>query len=248
MQSIHFRGIGNVKSGKYEDVIIDGIAKIKGAICSNSICINSKSTIKGSVTTGSTIVNGACNIKGDISSNLLNNSGYLKVKGKSICKDITNHGKYSTTSEIKSEVFTSDGVVKSRSDIEVQKFIANGPIIIKGMLQADTADITVKGVGFINQIKAKIVHTGKLRDVRLRPSVDILARLVLAPLSGIKITLNRININMIEGTLVDISFTNAELIRGEKVTIGPGCRVNRVEYAKSIEVSEDSYIGKKIKV
>jgi len=52
----------------------------------------------------------------------------------------------------------------------------------------------------------------------------------------------------IEGDEVSLEDTEAEVVRGKKVEIGPGCRIGRVEYSESLKVASDAVVKERVKV
>ncbi|WJH34862.1 hypothetical protein N6H14_01395 [Paenibacillus sp. CC-CFT747] len=54
---------------------------------------------------------------------------------------------------------------------------------------------------------------------------------------------NMLNADLIEGTLVNVEYTRARLIRGNRVVIGPHCEVERVEYTESLTVDPSASVG-----
>lgn len=49
---------------------------------------------------------------------------------------------------------------------------------------------------------------------------------------------------MIEGDVLDLEYTNAEVVSGGVVKIGPGCNIGRVEYLSELTVHPDATVGK----
>ncbi|MGP3783292.1 hypothetical protein [Paenibacillus sp. 1A_MP2] len=41
---------------------------------------------------------------------------------------------------------------------------------------------------------------------------------------------------MIEGDDIELEYTEAEVVRGDKIKIGPGCRIGTVEYRSSLQI------------
>ena len=52
----------------------------------------------------------------------------------------------------------------------------------------------------------------------------------------------------IEGDHLDLAYTTAKVVRGNHVRIGPGCKIDRVEYRQALTRSKDAQIGTEIKI
>jgi hypothetical protein len=50
----------------------------------------------------------------------------------------------------------------------------------------------------------------------------------------------------IEGDTVDLEATEAQVVRGKVVRIGPGCRIGWVEYTDSLEVHPEAEVGERV--
>lgn len=248
LNSVNFDGIGKVNGGEYENVSINGLNTVKGSISANTISINSKSTVEGSVKANSMTIKGISNIKGELRVRSLNNAGYLKIKGKSICESITNNGRYYSVGSINTHTFESEGLVESSLDIKAESFNSNGQILVKGILSAKTADITIIGFGCINHIKAENLKISKGNDISINPIIYTFIKPFLALRNSKNIILNRLRVDSISASQVEAEYTYAKVVRGDTVKIGPGCKIDRVEYTRSIEIAEGSKVRKKVRI
>ena len=52
----------------------------------------------------------------------------------------------------------------------------------------------------------------------------------------------------IEGDEIELEDTTADVVRGKRVVIGPGCHIKTVEYIDTLDVHEDAEVEKKTKV
>ncbi len=57
----------------------------------------------------------------------------------------------------------------------------------------------------------------------------------------------RLDVELIEGDDISLEATNARIIRGERVKLGSGCRIETVEYGESLEVSPKATVQSQMK-
>lgn len=53
---------------------------------------------------------------------------------------------------------------------------------------------------------------------------------------------------LIEGDMLDLEYTSADVVRGGTVIIGQGCSIGRVEYRTGLTVHPDAQVGKEEKI
>jgi cytoskeletal protein CcmA (bactofilin family) len=52
----------------------------------------------------------------------------------------------------------------------------------------------------------------------------------------------KLTVDWIEGTNVYVEDTEAKIIRGEKIVIGPRCRVESIEYSESLDIDAQAEV------
>jgi hypothetical protein len=58
----------------------------------------------------------------------------------------------------------------------------------------------------------------------------------------------RLETNLIEGDDIYLEYTEAAVVRGKKVTLGPGCEIGTLEYSESYQAHRDASVGKTNKI
>lgn len=53
--------------------------------------------------------------------------------------------------------------------------------------------------------------------------------------------------NTIEGDTITVEYTQAKVVRGRQIVVGPGSKIDRVEYTVSCE-AEEGTVREKVKV
>jgi hypothetical protein len=53
--------------------------------------------------------------------------------------------------------------------------------------------------------------------------------------------------DLIEGDDIDLRFSQVKLVRGHNVTIGKGCRIDKVEYTGSLNIIDNGVVKEEVR-
>lgn len=201
---LRISGVSTASGGRYRSVIIEGVGKVEGAVRSEGLFrVDGKVTVRGDVQARELRVNGVAKIDGGLSFDAANLDGLVDVFGSAA-----------------GERMTLQGLLNVKGDCEAERFEATGGFEIGGLLNAGVVDIRLAGSG-----KAREIGGGTIRVRKMPRSVwkRLLARLIPKwnPV---------LQADLIEGDDVDVESTIAAVVRGNRVVLGPGSRVGKVEY------------------
>ncbi len=127
-----------------------------------------------------------------------------------------------------------NGVCKVGNNCEGTEFIADGVINIGGMLTADNIDITLRNKCIVKEIGGEkiSIKTGKYRSRKI---------------FGFSFSSKPMLVSeIIEGDEIFLENTHCKVVRGDKVVIGKGCTIDKVEYRTSIHINENSSVNHSI--
>jgi cytoskeletal protein CcmA (bactofilin family) len=223
-------GSGQISGGKYNEVRISGSAKIEGDIeCSYYKCSGS-STAKGNVKAKIVGISGNTKIEGNLDTEEITVSGSSHILGNFIAKKV----KISGSSEIGGNLHTDDikisGSTSIDGDCEAENFHAKGNFNIGGLLNAGNIEIEIEMYG---RCRVKDIG-GENINVKLGAG-HIFMRMINFFSND-----ERLVTGVIEGDDIYLENTDAKMVRGNNVTIGPNCNIETVEYRNEINVSENS--------
>jgi hypothetical protein len=54
--------------------------------------------------------------------------------------------------------------------------------------------------------------------------------------------------NLLEADEISLEATVAKIVRGKRVIIGPECRIDRIEYAESLQIDPKSAVKEQVRV
>lgn len=175
----------------------------------------------------------------------VNISEYAKIEGDLDCEAVifmgnsaesgvqgnvkTSFAKVQGAADIKgsftSELLKTWGALFVKGDCEAEVCTLKGGLDIEGMLNAENINIQMFWPS-----KVKEVGGGQIKIKRLPKLLNEFKNMVNYFKSD---ELPILTAETIEGDDIHVEYTNADLVRGDHVTIGPGCQIKRVEYRES---------------
>lgn len=118
---------------------------------------------------------------------------------------------------------------KPPRDRYINIFSSVGTFEIEGLLNADKIDIELLG-----RCKVSEIGGGKINIRRKNTDVPILKQILNSIVDSIK-EKSLLQVSTIEGDDVYVSYTQAKVVRGKHVKIGPECSIDLVEYSEDFE-------------
>ncbi|MDQ0192892.1 hypothetical protein [Paenibacillus wynnii] len=214
-------GVSDAAGGSYDQVIIDGVGRIKGAVTSRVFRGNGNIHVMGDLAAEELDCNGTMNVRGNISFDTMRADGMFKVKGA-----------------LRGERFNLNGLINIQGNCELEEFKGEGGFTIDGLLSAGHVDFQLQGSGKAREIGVESI-------VILQANIGVWSKLW----SGIFPTFKpELVTGTIEGDHINLEYTTAEIVRGNTVIIGPGCKIGLVEYRSELSVHPASVIGKEEKI
>lgn len=195
---------------------ISGSAHVVGsAEFADGLSVSGTGHMDGCVGGGRLSVSGSLHIGGDIQVNEAAVSGSMHVGGSLAAK----------TARISGELTVG-------GDCGADTFRAEGGLRIDGLLNADTVELRLHP--FHNRIRE--IGGGSIRVEQGHRALGVLLHAFVG--SDFILTADTI-----EGDEVWLEHTKAAVVRGKRVTIGPGCEIGRVEYDENLQTDGDAKVG-----
>jgi cytoskeletal protein CcmA (bactofilin family) len=216
-------GSGDYPGGIYEKISIRGEGTIVNDVECDVFHVYGTSEVKENIKTGSVKVLGEAEINGNIAAEETLIMGTMSVGHKALLKKLKVFGTLDTGGSISGNEANIKGSISVKGDAEFEEFSSSGGFEIKGLLNAETIKVSLR----YGESTAEEIGGGKITIKRKRNS--------LIPFVGQEGTLAA---KLIEGDEIVLENTRADIVRGNKVKIGPGCEIGLVEYRTNF--SEDS--------
>lgn len=176
-------------------------------------------------------INGTGNIKGEITAKSLNVNGVAKACENITAEKVEINGTFSGRN-IKGKKIVIRGIADFNGKVECEQFELNGSIRCDS-INSEQIEIKLKGFGNVNELVGSHINvkvnepTLIIMSVQIKPSV--------------------LKAKMIEADEIYLEHTEADVVSGNIVQIGRGCKIGRVEYRESLKVSDSAGVEQIVK-
>lgn len=225
-QNLIINGSGSYSGGSYDKVVIRGegtiVSDLEGSVFKTYGTSEAQANVKADMLK----VRGEAEFRGSVRSRECHVLGTMSVDGKADIQKLKIYGMLEAGECLNGEKADIKGSLSVDGDVEFETFNSNGNFDIKGLLNADKITIKLR----YSQSRAEEIGGGEITVKRksvLLPFVKDEGQLVA---------------KVIEGDTIYLENTEAGVVRGNRVTIGPGCAIGQVEYADSFSVDPDSTV------
>ncbi|MHB8126559.1 MAG: hypothetical protein ACYDEJ_13140 [Desulfitobacteriaceae bacterium] len=243
LPNINISGTGKINGGRFGEVSISGIGQILGDVEANRIEISGMGTVKGRAKMQRFLINGNGTVEGELEGSELDITGNFKVNGPVKVKDIHNQGRARFTAGIKATKVACTGYLSVGQDLETEDFSCNGSFAIEGLLNANKVEVEINGFCYAREIGCEEIF---VKCTPLTPWSFL--HKIITPFLGPKRELDKLTTEVLEGNIVNISSTDAKIVRGCDVRIGPNCNIGEVEYSGKLEVDAQAVVSKQTKI
>lgn len=225
-ENLVINGSGSYGGGRYDKVSIRGEGTIVHDVECAAFHVYGTSKAEENVKANSVKVLGEAAVKGSMEAQETTVMGTLEIGGLARMKKMKIFGSLDVGEGLAGEKATIKGSLAVKGNVEFEEIDSSGGFDIKGLLSADTIKIVLS----FGDNTAEEIGGGKIsvkRGAWLIPFTNI-------PLSK---KAGFLTSKVIEGDDIYLENTEAEIVRGNIVKIGPGCQIGLVEY--SSDFSED---------
>jgi cytoskeletal protein CcmA (bactofilin family) len=234
--SLSITGSSVATGGVYETIRIVGEGVIDGDTECGTLKCTGTLDMEGRLKAKRIGVVGTCTFSNDVSSDAMKISGTASIGGDASLKELRCSGTMEIRGSLQSERLEIKGELETQGDCEAELFVSQGIFNIGGLLNAGRMDIKLyrdcqaKEIGGEN-IKVRRASMLNPFSFFFRPSPH-------AQLSAA----------LIEGDDIYLEHTTAKVVRGSRITLGPGCSVELVEYKEHLEMGKGAHVSEKRKV
>ncbi len=218
MTDLKINGRASSAGGKYNAVIINGEGRIDGDLDCIKLKINGRCDINGNVKADSVDIYGTNSIKGNLEAEKAKIYGNADIEGNVSVDKAETYGSISVDGDCNAEVFKIEGT-----------------FAIEGLLNAGELELSLYGASKACEIGGEnitVKRKGKSGFLGLKGMIQ-----------GKELT-----VETIEGDEIYLENTQAKVVRGNNIKIGPGCEIELVEYKNSLKQDEKAEIGTNKKI
>lgn len=241
MNNAKIFGSGSIAGGEYDTVSIHGSGKVTGDVNASVLSINGSGTVAGNAKVDQLNISGSGSVAGSLNGKFFRIAGSGKVGGQIQASEVKISGSFTCQDHIVCDRVHVNGSLNVYGDVEAEQFQSYGSFHVEGEIKADELNALLKRNCYAEQIE------GEKISIRNSPinSNSFIGRLLNGLFWQKK---NRLEVELIKGTDLYVEATEATMIRGEKIVIGPNCRIETVEYTDSIEIDTSAKVGSKKKI
>jgi len=236
---LNIMGDSTVPGGRYRKVNVMGDLRVAGEMRCLSFNCMGDALVDGAFQSQKTNVMGDMKFAGPV------DAGVLNVMGEAVCRADLRARKANCMGDIEVEgSFNADevrlmGELKVGGDCNADRFSSKGAFRIGGLLSVDELEIVVWGPSRVAEIGGCRISVYRRRGFL---GLHWLWDTALSAM-GLHERTGRVEADTIEGDDIRLEDTTAKVVRGRKVSIGPGCRIGRVEHGGIFSRRGDAEIG-----
>ncbi|QSF43090.1 hypothetical protein [Paenibacillus tianjinensis] len=217
LPDLQLTGITGGAGGIYDNVILEGVCKVNGAVRAQVIKAN-----------------GVITFNGDATAEEMQANGKLKVGGTLQFGSMEFDGMMTIDKDLRGENCNLNGMLTIKGNGELENLSGEGVFTVSGLLSAGHVDYRLQGQAKAGEIGVETLVIRKAGGgLWNKLASGLIPKLRTELITG-----------SIEGDILDLEFTTADIVRGGIVKIGQGCRIGRVEYLTELSVHPDASVGK----
>lgn len=221
-------GEGSLGGGAYGRVRIRGEGELHGDVDCEALCVL-----------------GNCRAEGRVDARVVDVTGTLEVAGGARGGRVLGRGVITVHDACEWELVRYRGVLTVHGACRVDRLDVRGELTVEGDLTAETCEVwgVITVDGLVNAETLELVLFGPSRAGEIGGGT-VTVRPNRVPFAGD----GELMVDVVEGDQVSLYRTTAKVVRGGRVTIGRGCRVDVVEYRESYEADLRAEVGEVRKV
>ena len=233
--NMEIAGTGKIPGGTFGDVNISGMGKIVGDVKGKNLNVAGMGSAIKDINFDNINIAGTFKSSGIVSVNdKITINGTAKINAFE-GNDIEVNGTATIAEGMKFNKATVNGRAKVAGDCEGNIFSCNGSISVGGLLSADRIDINLRG-----RCTAKDVG-GEEITIKNDSCVTVKVLGISCEFWQLK---KEFKCESIEGDKIYLENTICEIVRGENIVIGKGCKINKVEYYGTLKKEDGSIVIK----
>lgn len=211
-QDLRIIGETTSSGGQFGNVRVTGECKFRGDVDCDRLSCVGETDVEGNLRAAELKLTGEIGIEGTLDAGRVGGRGQLEVKAG-----------------MRGEQVKFTGNLKVGGDCEAGDLVMHGAFQVNGLVSAEQLELKMFG-----SCNAREIGGGKLVVKRSRTSSII--HLFKPSSAGDLVA------GSIEGDVIELEHTRAEVVRGNHVTIGAGCEIGRVEYTQTLNVHKNAVV------
>ncbi|WP_196426799.1 MULTISPECIES: polymer-forming cytoskeletal protein [Paenibacillus] len=234
-------GTGGAAGGLYKDIKVMGEADFNGDVDCLALKCSGTVKVRGGVKSTSCRINGTFDVSGDLVTGRATIHGRMAVEGNVKAQEIKSNGETTIRGHVAGDRIHLEGYFQIKGRCEAEQLRIKGIFKIAELVNADSVDLALHSRCQVKEIGGERIEVRRGTGTMLK---KLLGSLFL-PADYYEGTLTA---ESIEGDDVYVEYTQAEVIRGRNVVVGPGCRIGRIEYTNKLEHTAGSDVTDAVQI
>jgi cytoskeletal protein CcmA (bactofilin family) len=226
-------GDGTVSPGTYGSVLINGAGVISGELRCRELTINGTGRCAASVEADSISINGGATFEGPVRTSEFKCVGSTDVHAGMGVSRLKVRGKLSMDGGLAAGEVDLGGELRVGASATVDSLTGEGRFVVGDVLESARIELRIHGQSAANTVRCQ--------TMRLRAPEGFTA--VFTAFAD-----RRLVADTIEGGELELIDTTAKLVRGARVTLGEGCRIDVVEYSDVLQKLAGAQVGEERRV
>lgn len=240
--SASISGAGSISGGTYDRVSISGAGKISGDVVAEVLRISGIGKVEGRVEAKEIAASGSATFADEVVAEEMRVSGSGRIDGRVEAKELKCSGTLRVSGAVASEYVKITGSLRVGADVEAAIFKATGGFDIGGLLSADKVEVKLGGRCRAREIGGERIEIRRGSWLEKGLILDGLIKMFTGGGTA------ELRATQIEGDEIVLEDTIADVVRGKRIEIGPGCRITSVEYAESLKVHPEAKVEEQSKI
>jgi cytoskeletal protein CcmA (bactofilin family) len=229
-KTVKLSGKGEIRPGVYDEVAVSGSGRVGGNLEAAVINIAGSCMIEGGVKAGTFAASGTFEVGRNLEAQTLRGTGTGEAGGDIRAETLTFSGRLLAGGTVKAREAAISGFAECGGNLAAESLQLTGAFGVGGSVRGQRIRIALAGRSRAAEILAPEI-TVRRASWRWRMLDFPWRRAVL------------LAAETIAGDVLRLEATRAHTVRGRQVTIGPGCRVEVVEYSESLHIDPQADVA-----
>lgn len=242
MMEMKISGSGQIAPGEYDNISVNGTAKINGYVrCLSFSCAGSAHALDKIECENGFSVAGSFKSDNEIKTDTLSFDGSFSCNENITANiEMSCSGVMKCGGSVKAGSISISGLANVNGGMEAETVKVFGILNCGGLLNAETIEIKFR----------KGMDIGSIGGSRINIYPEILQRKIKLPLFSSLVkgaSAVRVN-NSIEGDIIALEGVVTPRVSGRIVAISDGCEIDLVQYSEQVEISPNAKVRKTEKI
>lgn len=239
LQSLKIDGMGKFTGGEFNQVNISGTGTFTSDVKCNTMNVSGMGSTRGNLDCKQCKVSGTAKVEGTMKSQETEVSGTLKVIKELQADQLRVKGVVKTEDSLSVKTLDCSGMIHAAKDVNGENITVDGMLNVGGLLNCESLTMKLAGTSTISEIGASTIRV----EEGYGNVVNFFSMFVPK-----KFKYSKLVVTVIEGDDIEIANTQAKIVRGANIKIGPNCIIDTVEYGASVTVDASSTVKYKVQI